>query len=111
MNYTIQRSQSLLNQGNIQIILQSKLDIYFAVNVSIPFKSGKYSNCWIKRNEDNLLELSQSLLNQGNIQIAVEMTEDKQFSQWVSIPFKSGKYSNLVSYFYINFFDIGLNPF
>ena len=118
-------SQSLLNQGNIQIELKWKLkkfqkkvsipfksgkysnfinqllEIYSYKFVSIPFKSGKYSNqlCWFLRFKR---KKSQSLLNQGNIQILRRGGNHAGFTAWVSIPFKSGKYSNTTFYNLLN---------
>ncbi len=64
-------SQSLLNQGNIQIKHHQRKDNTKQQHtVSIPFKSGKYSN----------------------------IVRDVRFTgpaTAVSIPFKSGKYSNM----------------
>ena len=87
-------SQSLLNQGNIQII--GKIPNYMiGYQVSIPFKSGKYSNKKIEIEAKACKGFrSQSLLNQGNIQIWSIRIILLPVICYVSIPFKSGKYSN-----------------
>ena len=66
-------SQSLLNQGNIQIVLIREDIFTIRKRVSIPFKSGKYSNM-------------------DTISIPIHVHD-------VSIPFKSGKYSNMIDEF------------
>ena len=81
--------------------------------VSIPFKSGKYSNNKTKfANAMMSSVMSQSLLNQGNIQIGSPFSESVEMVCQVSIPFKSGKYSNVSIYTSSSLWtDSGLNPF
>ena len=95
-------SQSLLNQGNIQIPERQERLSQCETAVSIPFKSGKYSNFNKERINLKVCLSSQSLLNQGNIQMDYHANLEIDCFGNVSIPFKSGKYSNTTFYNLLN---------